>query len=71
MKLETYLTKLLFGTKLRLRFYEKMSRYLVNGVPLSYALNELYQFTTDSGKKETTSSTNTSTKKTQSSKESE
>lgn len=56
MKLETYFTKLLFGTKLRLRFYEKMSRYLVNGVPLSYALNELYQFTTDSGKKETTSS---------------
>ncbi len=56
MNAEIYLAKILFTTKLRLRFYEKISRYLSNGIPVSYALNELYNFTTENGKKESTSS---------------
>ena len=56
MNAEIYLAKILFTTKLRLRFYEKMSRYLSNGIPVSYALNELYEFTTERGKKESTTS---------------
>ena len=53
MNAEKYLAKLLFTTKLRLRFYEKMSRYLSNGIPVSFALND---FTTERGKKESTTS---------------
>ncbi|EFL7338649.1 type II secretion system protein F, partial [Escherichia coli] len=56
MNADKYLAKLLFTTKLRLRFYEKMSRYLSNGIPVSFALNELYDFTTERGKKESTTS---------------
>ncbi len=56
MKADRYLTKFLFSTKLRLRFYEKISKYLSNGIPVSYALNELYTFTTENGRKESTSS---------------
>lgn len=33
-----------------------MSRYLSNGIPVAYALNELYEFTTERGKKESTTS---------------
>lgn len=49
--LDSYLKKRSFGSKSRMRVFSKLSRYLSNGVPVSYALNELYKFSSDNGKK--------------------
>lgn len=51
---ELAFAKMLFTSKLRMRIYEKLARYLANGVPLTFALDELYKFTTDSGKRNKT-----------------
>ncbi|EFI3662596.1 type II secretion system protein F, partial [Escherichia coli] len=47
--LDSYLKKRSFGSKSRMRVFSKLSRYLSNGVPVSYALNELYKFSSDNG----------------------
>lgn len=49
-KIDFFLTKLFFTTKSRLRLYEKIRRYINNGVPLIVALEELYRFITNDGK---------------------
>ncbi|EEC8031223.1 type II secretion system protein F [Escherichia coli] len=51
---ELAFAKMLFTSQLRMRIYEKLARYLANGVPLTFALDELYKFTTDSGKRNKT-----------------
>lgn len=43
--------KFFFSSSNRMRMFEKLSRYLSNGVPVSFALGELYNFTSDGGKK--------------------
>ena len=49
-KMDFFLTKLVFTTKSRLRLYDKICRYINNGVPLIIALEELYRFITNDGK---------------------
>lgn len=51
MDIKTELTKLLFTSQKRMRVFEKLSRYLSNGVPISFALSELYKFNSEGGKK--------------------
>ncbi|HBA6947916.1 TPA: type II secretion system protein F [Escherichia coli] len=41
----------LFSTKLRMRIYEKLCRYIDNGVPLTVSLDEIYRFLSEDGKK--------------------
>ncbi|ECA7544030.1 type II secretion system protein F [Salmonella enterica subsp. enterica serovar Berkeley] len=50
-KVDFFLTKFFFTTKSRLRIYEKLCRYIDNGVPLIVSLTELHRFITDDGKK--------------------
>lgn len=50
-KVDLYLKKKSFNAKARMRVFSKLSRYLGNGVPVSFALSELYKFTTEDGKK--------------------
>lgn len=45
------LNRLLFTSKTRMRVFSKLSRYLSNGVPVTFALAELYKFTSDEGRK--------------------
>lgn len=45
------LNKLLFTSKVRMRVFSKLSRYLSNGVPVTFALTELYKFTSDDGRR--------------------
>lgn len=49
-KSDMFLARLFFTTKLRLRIYEKLCRYIDNGVPLVVSLEELHRFVTDDGK---------------------
>lgn len=48
--IETNLSRYLFSTKLRMRIYEKICRYIDNGVPLTVSLSELYRFVSINGK---------------------
>ncbi len=50
-QIEQSFTKIQFNSKTRMRIFSKLSRYLGNGVPVSFALGELYKFSTDDGKK--------------------
>lgn len=48
---DLFLTRICFTTKLRMRIYEKICRYIDNGIPLIVAMDELYQFISEEGKK--------------------
>lgn len=49
--IDAALTRLLFTTKLRIAIYEKLCRYIDNGVPLVVSLEEMHRFISDDGKK--------------------
>lgn len=48
---ETNFAKLQFGGKKRNRFYKKMVKYIGNGVPMPRALDILWNFSSDEGRK--------------------
>ena len=50
-KVDRFIKKKSFSAKVRMRTFSKLSRYLGNGVPVSFALTELYKFASDDGKK--------------------
>ena len=49
--IDTVLTRFFFTTKLRMIIYEKLCRYIDNGVPLVISLDELHRFISEDGKK--------------------
>jgi type II secretory pathway component PulF len=48
---ERWLLKLTFSTKTRMRLYEKIGKFIANGVPITHALDEIYVHVSVEGKK--------------------
>jgi len=50
---ELWLTRLTFSSKMRMRLYAKLGKFIANGVPITHALDEIYVHVSLEGKKPT------------------
>lgn len=51
--IDLWLTRRMFTAKMRMRLYEKLGKFIANGVPITHALDEIYIHVSLEGKKPT------------------
>jgi type II secretory pathway component PulF len=51
--LELWMTRMTFSSKMRMRLYAKLGKFIANGVPITHALDEIYVHVSLEGKKPT------------------